>query len=153
MRLVAKPGEKLYSRLSVNTQLLARVDHLMKISRNSFKPPPKVDSSVVRIEPFNPPPKVDFKQWDGLTRICFSRRLKMLRAIFKQNKIAEMLEKNYRTYCSTQQMQVPENFQIKQHLESILEETKLADKRARAMDLDDFLNLMLAFNQRGIYLA
>jgi len=29
-RLVAKPGEKLYCRLSVNTQLLARVDHLMK---------------------------------------------------------------------------------------------------------------------------
>lgn len=31
-RLVAKPGEKLYCRLSVNTQLLARVDHLMKVS-------------------------------------------------------------------------------------------------------------------------
>jgi len=30
-RLVAKPGEKLYSRLSVNTQLLARVDMLMKV--------------------------------------------------------------------------------------------------------------------------
>ena len=31
-RLVAKPGDKLYCRLSVNTQLLARVDHLMKVS-------------------------------------------------------------------------------------------------------------------------
>jgi len=31
-RLVAKPGDKLYSRLSVNTQLLARVDMLMKVS-------------------------------------------------------------------------------------------------------------------------
>ena len=30
-RLVAKPGDKLYCRLSVNTQLLARVDHLMKV--------------------------------------------------------------------------------------------------------------------------
>jgi 16S rRNA A1518/A1519 N6-dimethyltransferase RsmA/KsgA/DIM1 with predicted DNA glycosylase/AP lyase activity len=30
-RLVAKPGERLYCRLSVNTQLLARVDHLMKV--------------------------------------------------------------------------------------------------------------------------
>jgi len=30
-RLVAKPGDKLYSRLSVNTQLLARVDMLMKV--------------------------------------------------------------------------------------------------------------------------
>lgn len=31
-RLVAKPGDKLYCRLSVNTQLLSRVDHLMKVS-------------------------------------------------------------------------------------------------------------------------
>jgi len=31
-RLAAKPGDKLYSRLSVNTQLLARVDMLMKVS-------------------------------------------------------------------------------------------------------------------------
>ncbi|XP_043919757.1 probable dimethyladenosine transferase isoform X3 [Protopterus annectens] len=30
LRLVAKPGDKLYCRLSINTQLLARVDHLMK---------------------------------------------------------------------------------------------------------------------------
>ena len=30
-RLVAKPGDKLYCRLSVNTQLLARIDHLMKV--------------------------------------------------------------------------------------------------------------------------
>ena len=30
-RLVAKPGDKLWSRLSINTQLLARVDHLMKV--------------------------------------------------------------------------------------------------------------------------
>ena len=31
-RLVAKPGDKLYCRLSANTQLLARVHHLMKVS-------------------------------------------------------------------------------------------------------------------------
>ena len=31
-RLVAKPGDKLYCRLSINTQLLARVDLLMKVS-------------------------------------------------------------------------------------------------------------------------
>lgn len=31
MRLVAKPGETNYCRLAVNTQLLARVDHLLKV--------------------------------------------------------------------------------------------------------------------------
>lgn len=33
-RLVAKPGDKLYCRLSINTQLLARVDLLMKVNLN-----------------------------------------------------------------------------------------------------------------------
>ncbi|XP_037758815.2 probable dimethyladenosine transferase isoform X5 [Chelonia mydas] len=61
LRLVAKPGNKLYCRLSINTQLLARVDHLMKVGRNNFKPPPKVESSVVRIEPKNPPPPINFQ--------------------------------------------------------------------------------------------
>ena len=37
LRLVAKPGDKLYCRLSVNTQLLARVDHLMKVYRVVLK--------------------------------------------------------------------------------------------------------------------
>jgi 18S rRNA (adenine1779-N6/adenine1780-N6)-dimethyltransferase len=45
--LVAQPGDKLYCRLSVNTQLLARVDHLMKVGKNNFKPPPKVESRFV----------------------------------------------------------------------------------------------------------
>ena len=67
-RLCAKPGDELYCRLSVNTQLLAKVDHLMKVSKNSFRPPPKVDSSVVRIEPLNPPTPVNFVEWDGLVR-------------------------------------------------------------------------------------
>ena len=31
MRLVAKPGDTNYCRLAVNTQLLARVDHLLKV--------------------------------------------------------------------------------------------------------------------------
>ena len=32
MRLVAKPGDSLYCRLAVNTQLLARVSHLLKVN-------------------------------------------------------------------------------------------------------------------------
>ncbi|KAG8365913.1 hypothetical protein BUALT_Bualt17G0021400 [Buddleja alternifolia] len=54
MRLVAQPGDTLYCRLSVNTQLLAHVNHLLKVGKNNFRPPPKVDSSVVRMEPRKP---------------------------------------------------------------------------------------------------
>lgn len=96
MRLVAKPGSEFYCRLSVNVQLLARVDHLMKVSKKNFSPPPKVESSVVRIEPKHPLPNINFTEWDGLLRICFSRKNKTLAAIFKQKAILELLHKNYK---------------------------------------------------------
>ena len=98
MRLVAKPGSDMYCRLSVNVQLLARVDHLMKVSKNSFKPPPKVESSVVRIEPKYPPPPINFTEWDGLVRLCFMRKNKTLSAIFRLKKVMLMLHNNFITY-------------------------------------------------------
>ncbi|KAK8916701.1 hypothetical protein KSP39_PZI023027 [Platanthera zijinensis] len=105
MRLVANPGDNLYCRLSVNTQLLARISHLLKIGRNNFKPPPKVDSSVVRIEPRSPLPPVSFKEWDGLIRLCFNRKNKTLGAIFKHKSVLSLLEKNYKTARALQQGQ------------------------------------------------
>ncbi|CAM6089238.1 unnamed protein product [Calypogeia fissa] len=98
MRLVAKPADPLFCRLSVNTQLLARVDHLLKVGKNNFRPPPKVDSSVVRIEPRNPLPSIDFKEWDGLIRLCFSRKNKTLGSIFRQKAVVATMEKNYKTH-------------------------------------------------------
>lgn len=97
LRLTAKPGDNLYCRLSVNVQLLARVHHLMKVSKNNFRPPPKVESSVVRIEPRNPPPVVNFQEWDGLLRICFQRKHRMLRAIFLQKSVLRALEETAKT--------------------------------------------------------
>ncbi|XP_076882736.1 ribosomal RNA small subunit methyltransferase-like [Bidens hawaiensis] len=102
MRLVAQPGDTLYCRLSVNTQLLARVSHLLKVGKNNFRPPPKVDSSVVRIEPRKPTPTVNFKEWDGLVRICFTRKNKTIGAIFKQKRVLSILEKNYKTLQALQ---------------------------------------------------
>ncbi|EPS71929.1 hypothetical protein M569_02829 [Genlisea aurea] len=102
MRLVAQPGDTLYCRLSVNAQLLARINHLLKVGRNNFRPPPKVDSSVVRIEPRRPLPPVNFKEWDGLVRICFNRKNKTLGALFRQKTVLSMLEKNYRTLQALQ---------------------------------------------------
>ncbi|PJF39098.1 MAG: hypothetical protein CUN54_09460 [Phototrophicales bacterium] len=41
-RLTAQPGHKHYSRLSLNVQLLAKVEHLMNVKRGEFRPPPQV---------------------------------------------------------------------------------------------------------------
>ena len=98
MRLIAKPGSDMYCRLSVNVQLLARVDHLIKVSKNSFKPPPKVESSVVRIEPKFPLPPINFIEWDGLVRLCFLRKNRTLSAIFRIKHVVCMLHENFKAF-------------------------------------------------------
>lgn len=100
LRLTARPNQSLWCRLSANVQLYAKVDHVMKVSRNSFRPPPQVESSVVRLVPLNPPPNVDFEEFDGMNRILFSRRNRMVRAAFEAKGVKEMLERNWRTVMS-----------------------------------------------------
>ncbi|XP_022913605.1 probable dimethyladenosine transferase [Onthophagus taurus] len=152
-RLVAKPGDKLYCRLSINTQLLARVDMLMSVGKNNFRPPPKVESAVVRIEPRNPPPPIPYTEWDGLTRIAFTRKNKTLAAAFKQTSVVLTLEKNYKLYCSLHNKTVPEDLSIKEKVEEILKSINANEKRARTMDIDDFIQLLLAFNKEDIHFS
>ncbi|KAI8555570.1 hypothetical protein RHMOL_Rhmol05G0182600 [Rhododendron molle] len=134
MRLVAKPGDTLYCRLSVNTQLLSRVSHLLKVGRNNFRPPPKVDSSVVRIEPRKPQPSVSFKEWDGLVRICFNRKNKTLGSIFRQKSVLSILEKNYKTL---QALQLSQNGSL-EDTEIAVDVSTLADTAEDlSMEIDD----------------
>ena len=107
MRLFAKAGDKLYSRLSVNAQMWAKIDHVMKVGRNNFKPPPAVESSVVRLVPKNPRPQISYEEWDGLLRVCFVRKNRTLRASFLgTTSVLDMLEANYRTWCAQNDLPV-----------------------------------------------
>jgi 18S rRNA (adenine1779-N6/adenine1780-N6)-dimethyltransferase len=176
MRLVAKPKDSLYCRLTVNTQLLSRVSHLLKVGKNNFKPPPKVESSVVRIEPRHPPVQVNFTEWDGLVRLCFSRKNKTLGAIFKQKACLDLLEKNYRTFLQletsgaidkTQQQQqqgmeildqkrigisdLADRAKFKDYVLNVLKEGDFNEKRSAKLDQDDFLELLALFNAAGIH--
>jgi 18S rRNA (adenine1779-N6/adenine1780-N6)-dimethyltransferase len=151
LRLAAPPNDPLYCRLSVNTQLLSKVQHIMKVGKNNFKPPPKVESSVVRIVPLNPPPPINFAEWDGLVRLCFSRKNKTLGGIFKTTSVLQMLESNYKTYCALNNIPVDENFSIKEKVMDILSQDEFNEKRSGKMDLDDFLKLLHSFNTAGIH--
>ena len=48
-RLVAEPGSRDYGLLSVRTQVYAEAKYLFKVPPGAFKPPPKVESAVVRL--------------------------------------------------------------------------------------------------------
>lgn len=102
LRLTATPGTEFWSRLGANVQLYARVDHIMKVAKGSFRPPPQVESSVVRVVPRDPPPRVRFEEFDGMNRILFSRRNKCVRAGFAAKGVLGMLEANWKTWCAEQ---------------------------------------------------
>ncbi|CAG8651240.1 6388_t:CDS:2, partial [Paraglomus occultum] len=139
MRLIARPGDNLYCRLSVNVQLYAKVQHVMKVSKNNFKPPPQVESSVIKLEPINPPPPVNFKEFDGLVRIVFVRKNKTLSANFKSTPVLQMIENNYKTFCAANDMMIEDSIDIKQKVQQVLESLNLAEARAAKLDIDDFL--------------
>lgn len=95
MRLCASPGDSFFCRLSVSVQVRANVQHVMKVSRKSFRPPPKVDSSVVRIELKRVQPGIDLCEFDGMVKICFSRKNKTIGAIFKGSTVRNYLFSNW----------------------------------------------------------
>lgn len=160
MRLSAPPGTPMYCRLSVNTQLLAKVQQLIKVGRNNFRPPPKVDSRVVRIEVRNPPPPINFIEWDGMIKLAFNRKNKTLRSTFLTKAVLAQLETSWKTYHalkansqSSPQQQEPAQSKpnIKALVEGIVDNERFKDKRAAKMDIDDFLALLVAFNQVGLH--
>lgn len=78
-RLAAQPGTKAWGRLSVMVQLQFDVEWLFDVSPDSFSPPPKVWSSVVRLLPCNRiPSDVDVTMLDRVLRIAFAGRRKQL---------------------------------------------------------------------------
>lgn len=104
LRLVARPGTDLWSRLSANVQLYAKVDLVMNVGKNNFRPPPKVESSVIRLVPKDPPPPIEFNEFDGLGRIIFTRRNKMIHANFMAKGVMEMLESNWKTWAAANEV-------------------------------------------------
>ncbi len=80
-RLVASHLHGNYGRLSVMIQYHCRVERLFTVPAGAFRPPPKVESAVVRLRPHTIPPVVvsDYPQFVHLVRQAFSQRRKTLR--------------------------------------------------------------------------
>ena len=79
-RMAAAPGSKTYGRLSVMLQLRCTVEPLLHVPPGAFRPPPKVDSAVVRLVPLPAQqlPDVDFTLVEKLVRAAFGQRRKTL---------------------------------------------------------------------------
>ncbi len=78
-RMVAAPHGKDYGRLSVMLQWRYEIEHVLDVPPESFDPPPRVDSAVVRMTPKPAREGVDAALLEELVRVAFSQRRKLLR--------------------------------------------------------------------------
>lgn len=84
-RMQAAPGSKNYGRLSLMTQYHCDVEKLFKVPPTAFRPPPKVDSAIVRLRPWPTPPHPasDPQMLEKVVRTAFSQRRKTLQNSLK----------------------------------------------------------------------
>ena len=78
-RMVARPATSDYSRLSVMLQWRYAMSNVLFVPPESFDPPPRVDSAIVRMVPLAEPPALDVKLLSGMVQVAFSQRRKLLR--------------------------------------------------------------------------
>ncbi len=79
-RMAAGPGSKEYGRLTVMLQARAEVEPLFRVAPGAFRPPPKVDSAVVRIvpKPAAATAGIDAARLERVVRAAFAQRRKTL---------------------------------------------------------------------------
>ncbi|ASJ12149.1 16S rRNA (adenine(1518)-N(6)/adenine(1519)-N(6))-dimethyltransferase RsmA [Thermococcus thioreducens] len=82
-RMVAKPGDRNYSRLSLMIQAKAHAELVEKIGRGAFWPRPKVDSAVVILEPKPPDERIELHE--NLVRALFQHRRSTALAALKKS--------------------------------------------------------------------
>lgn len=87
-RISASPNSKAYGRLSVVIQYLCKVEPLFVVSKDAFRPKPKVESAIIRLTPYkaneNPYQPVSTDALMKAVRFAFAMRRKTLRNNFKQ---------------------------------------------------------------------
>jgi 16S rRNA (adenine1518-N6/adenine1519-N6)-dimethyltransferase len=83
-RLTAEPGSKAFGALTVGVQAVARAERIFRVPAGAFAPPPKVDSTVVRLTPTAQPLVADsdraaFRRL--VTSLFAARRKQLVRAL------------------------------------------------------------------------
>ncbi|RUO36189.1 16S rRNA (adenine(1518)-N(6)/adenine(1519)-N(6))-dimethyltransferase [Aliidiomarina shirensis] len=93
-RMAAAPGSKAFGRLTVMIQQACKVIPVIEVPPEAFDPTPKVDSAVVRLEPYSesPWPVLDRATLNHVCHMAFHQRRKTMRNNMKKLMSAEELE-------------------------------------------------------------
>jgi 16S rRNA (adenine1518-N6/adenine1519-N6)-dimethyltransferase len=93
-RMAAQPGDSAYGRLGIMTQYHCQVSNLFHVPPEAFHPQPKVDSAIVRLQPYAEPPipARDTSHLALIVRTAFGQRRKTLRNTLKSLLTSEQIE-------------------------------------------------------------
>ncbi len=121
-RILASPKSRNYGSLSVFVQVRARVERLFDVSRESFFPPPKVDSTVLKMiktDLFIKKIK-DMEIFDKIVRKAFAQKRKTIKNNLKDIKEIEMILKDIAIFPNSRAEEVDIDHFIK--LSNVLKE-------------------------------
>jgi 16S rRNA (adenine1518-N6/adenine1519-N6)-dimethyltransferase len=119
-RMVASPSTADYGRLSVMLQWRYEMENVLFVPPESFDPPPRVDSAVVRMVPRANPAAIDPQLLEKLVQVAFSQRRKLMRHTLG----AWLIERNFAG-----------NFDVQ--------------RRAEEVPVQEFLQLAMALNSEA----
>ena len=130
-RMVARPGDKNYSRLSLMVQARANVELVERIGRGAFWPRPRVDSAVIVLEPKPIGERIDLDE--NLVRALFQHRKSTVASALKKS--AHMIGINKRKF---------------KDLKGVLTSVPHADIRVFQLSPEDVLDIEVYLIDRGI---
>lgn len=159
--LSAEPGQEQYGRLTVNAKLLAKTKIIIRVSRNSFRPPPKVDSAVIEMIPTGIPEGLDLDEFNGLTKVLFMNKNKTLGAIFKTKSLLNNLVRNVARLAEIDSLHKapgepvvsPPVEEVRAKILEVLTEAELMDRRPAKMPVSDILDLLVRLAGIGVRFA
>ncbi|MDC0036887.1 16S rRNA (adenine(1518)-N(6)/adenine(1519)-N(6))-dimethyltransferase RsmA [bacterium] len=118
-KAVGKPGQKLYTPLTVFMQFHFDVEYLFTVSKSCFKPVPKIDSAIMRLVPKQRDVGVNEALFETIVKACFWG---------KRKKLSTALNKN-------------PHVTFTEDVKSIKSLSNFVDKRADQLTVDDYISL------------
>ena len=84
-RMAAKEGDDDYGALSVNVAVVADVEQVLRVPASAFRPPPKVESAVVRLTPRATPlvPLASVAGFRTFVQAAFGQRRKQMQRVLR----------------------------------------------------------------------